>query len=109
MHNNNLDLGELWIIANQWGTNHRIEQSNYALKENNRLLEQIRRQLLTPVARAAEDAHRKAVQLRRRAIVLIILTLVAIGVATSRRTPPQSETFTPQAQSISSSTDSPIR
>jgi hypothetical protein len=105
MHNNNLDLGELWIIANQWGTNHRIEQSNYALEENNRLLEQIRRQLLSPAQRAAEDAHRKAAELRRRAIVLIILILVAIGIATQRSTPPQ--TFTPQAQSISASTDSP--
>jgi hypothetical protein len=104
--NNNLDLGELWIIANQWGTNRRIEQSNEALEENNRLLEQIRRQLLTPAQRAAEDARRKAALLTRRAIVLIILTLVAIGIATSRRTPSQSETLTPQAQSISA-TDSP--
>jgi hypothetical protein len=53
-----IDLWGILTVANQWGTNRRLDENNEALAENNRLLEKIRRQLLTPAERAAEDKAR---------------------------------------------------
>jgi hypothetical protein len=61
MRHHNLDdiyTMEGFAVWQQWQTNRNIVESN-------RLLEQIRRSLLTPAERAAEDAQRRAATLQR--------------------------------------------
>lgn len=59
-----------WGMVNAWnqrGTHRRLEENNAEIQQTNVLLEQIRRKLLTPAERAAEDAQRRAEAARRKA------------------------------------------
>jgi len=70
-----------WALtaANQWRTNRMLE-------ENNALLEEIRRQGLTPAERAAEDKAEADAYTLRAACALILVIALFIGAAISHFT-----------------------
>jgi hypothetical protein len=85
-----IDMWGMLSFWNQCRTNRRLDATNNEIRQTNVLLEKIRRQMLTPAQRAAEDAERKAKlaaeKARRKAeakatlvVMLVLAAIFSIG------------------------------